>query len=175
MIQGCYDVGFHGCYFLLSGQFGLQAENGCTLLTHCGFENNHEAARDFAGGGAGISLQGFATLVGCTAYSMFKQQRLIDAYVTGRLVMVGCAGSGDAGARQAGLARLRGGGKAAATVGGCSGKISYQGGFEGTELGNDGAGGGLRCGAGWQSKNQLRLGDYHLWVDRKSTRLNSSH
>jgi hypothetical protein len=92
MVNGCYDVGFHGCYFLLNGKHGLAALNGCTLLSNCGFENNHESAPSFDKGGSGIYLQSFGTLIGCTAYSMFNQKRLIDAYVVGQLVMIGCAG-----------------------------------------------------------------------------------
>ena len=94
LINNAYDVGFHGCYFLLNRAFGLQAGNGCTLLSHCGFENNHEAAPDFARGDAGMKLQGFATLVGCTSYSMHKQTPLLRAFVAGRLSMMGCTGSG---------------------------------------------------------------------------------
>ena len=108
MVNGCYDAAFHGCYFLLNGKHGLVALNGCTLLSNCGFENNHEAAPGFDKGGAGIYLQNFGTLVGCTAYSMFNQKRLIDAYVVSQLVLIGCAGSGDARAKAAGLARLDG-------------------------------------------------------------------
>jgi hypothetical protein len=99
MVNGCYDAGFHGCYFLLNGKYGLVALNGCTLLSNCGFENNHESAPSFDKGGAGIFLQNFGTLIGCTAYSMLNQKRLIDAYLVGHLVMIGCAGSGDARAR----------------------------------------------------------------------------
>ena len=53
LARNCYDVAFHGCYFLLNNQFGLLAGNGCTLLSNCGFENNHAAAADFAAGGPG--------------------------------------------------------------------------------------------------------------------------
>ena len=102
MINDCDDAGFHGCYFLLNGKHGLVAKNGCTLLSNCGFENNHESASGFDKGGAGIWLQDFGILIGCTAYSMFKQTRLIEAYVVGQFVMIGCAGSGDARAKGAG-------------------------------------------------------------------------
>lgn len=165
MVNGCYDVGFHGCYFLLNGKYGLVAENGCTLLANCGFENNHEQASSFESGGAGMVLQGFATLIGCTAYSMFKQQRLLRAYVVGQLVMIGCAGSGDARAKGAGLARIGGEKRARATIIGASGAIEYLGGFEALEIG--GASGGIGFSAGWNSPNLARLGDYRLWIDQR--------
>lgn len=165
LLDGCYDVSFHGSYFLLNKKFGLVAENGCTLLSSCGFENNHEGVSDFSHGDTGIWLQGFGTLVGCTAYSMFKQTGLLRATLTGRLVMVGCSGSGDAKAAGAGLAVLRGDPRSAATVIGCSGALNCDGGFEATEIGGEGM--GLRCGGGWQSRNLVQLGDFRLWVDRQ--------
>lgn len=164
MIQGCYDVSFHGCYFLLNQRFGLAAQHGCTLLSHCGFENNHEGAEDFAAGRAGLWLQGFGALIGCTAYSVFKQTRLIEGYITSRLTMQGCSGSGGGRARGAGLALLRGSKEGTATLIGCSGSVRYEQGFEGIEIG--GAGGGLRCGSDWNSRNLPHLGEYRLWVDR---------
>lgn len=165
MLDGCYDVSFHGTYFLLNKRFGLVAEMGCTLLSSCGFENNHEGADGFARGDAGIWLQGFGTLVGCTAYSMFKQRNLIRTVLTGQLVMVGCSGSGDAKAAEAGLAVLRGDPRSRATVIGCSGAVRCEGGFEAIEIGAvDGA--GLRAGGDWQSRSLMQLGDHRLWVDR---------
>jgi len=163
LIHHCYDVAFHGCYFLLNAKFGLVAENGCTLLSNCGFENNHESAGDFARGDAGIDLRGFATLVGCTAYSMFNQTRLLRAYVVGRLVMIGCSGDGDARAKGAGLASLAGRKDASAVIIGCAGAVDYRDGFDGVEMG--GAGGGARFPADWRSPNLLRIGDHRLWVD----------
>ncbi len=165
MINGCYDAAFHGCYFLLNAGHGLVASNGCTLLSNCGFENNHEAASSFDKGGPGIWLQGFATLIGCTAYSMFKQTRLIEAYVVDQLVMIGCSGSGDAAAKGAGLARLDGEKKGRATVISSSGRVDYVRDFSGLEI--SGTGSGVRFGAHWQSANLAQLGDYRLWVDGK--------
>jgi hypothetical protein len=166
MVNGCYDAAFHGCYFLLNGKHGLVALNGCTLLSNCGFENNHEAAPGFDKGGAGIYLQNFGTLVGCTAYSMFNQKRLIDAYIVSQLVMIGCAGSGDARAKAAGLARLDGEKKKArATIVSSQGAVEYANGFEGLEI--SGKDGGARFGADWQSPNLVQLGSYRLWVDRR--------
>lgn len=165
MLDGCYDVSFHGSYFLLNKRYGLVAENGCTLLSSCGFENNHEGADGFARGDAGIWLQGFGTLVGCTAYSMFKQRNLIRAVLAGRLVLVGCSGSGDAKAAEAGLAQLRGDPRSSATVIGCSGAVRGEGGFEAVEMG--GTDMGLRVGGDWQSRNLMQLGDHRLWVDRQ--------
>ena len=166
MVNGCYDAAFHGCYFLLNGKHGLVALNGCTLLSNCGFENNHEAAAGFDKGGAGIYLQNFGTLVGCTAYSMFNQKRLIDAYVVSQLVLIGCAGSGDARAKAAGLARLDGEKKRArATIVSSQGAVEYINGFEGLEI--SGKDGGARFGADWQSPNLVQLGSYRLWVDRR--------
>jgi len=73
---------------------GLATLNGCTLLSTVDSRtttNRHPASTR---GGSGIYLQSFGTLIGGTAYSMFNQKRLIDAYVVGQLVMIGCAGSG---------------------------------------------------------------------------------
>lgn len=165
MINGCYDVAYHGCYFLLNGRHGLVAQNGCTLLSNCGFENNHEAAPDFARGGPGIYLQVFGTLIGCTAYSMFKQTRLIQAHIVGQFAMIGCAGSGDAQASGAGLALIGGEAKGRATIISPSGKIEYKDGFDALEIGTrDGA---VRFGSGWRSNQQLSLGDYRLWIDKR--------
>jgi hypothetical protein len=166
MVHGCYDVAFHGCYFLLNAKEGVVAENGCTLLSNCGFENNHESAPDFAHGGPGIYLQNFGTLIGCTAYSMFKQTRLIQAYVVSQFVMIGCTGGGDAQAKGAGLARIDGEKKARATIISPSGRVEYMNGFEGLEIaGKDG--GGVRFGSHWQSPNLAQLGGYRLWVDKQ--------
>lgn len=164
LINNAYDVGFHGCYFLLNREFGLLAGNGCTLLSHCGFENNHEGAPDFAHGDAGMKLQGFATLVGCTSYSMHKQTYLLRAFVAGRLSMMGCTGSGGGSAKGAGLAKLSGTSGANAVLVGCNGAVTYADGFEGLEIG--GAGGGIRFGSDWRSRNLPQLGEYRLWVSR---------
>ncbi|MGH7014669.1 MAG: glycosyl hydrolase family 28-related protein [Stellaceae bacterium] len=164
MIRNCYDVAFHGCYFLLNGKFGLLAGNGCTLLSNCGFENNHTAAKDFAGGDCGIHLNNFGTLVGCTAYSVFHQTGLLRAFVAGRLNMMGCTGSGGGSAAGAGLARLGGTRAGNATLIGCAGAVRYDNGFEALEIG--GPDGGVRFGAHWQSRNLPQLGDYRLWIDR---------
>ncbi len=159
----CSDVAFHGCYFLTSGSFGIAADNGCTLLSNCGFENNWQAAPRFDAGNAGVYLKKFGTLVGCMGYSMLKQGCLLRAELSGPLVMVGCSGFGSAEAKDAGLAVLGGNGAAAATAVGCTGSIIYQDGFEGVEIG--GAGGGIRFGATWHSRALPRLGDFRLWID----------
>ncbi|HUZ74217.1 MAG TPA: glycosyl hydrolase family 28-related protein [Stellaceae bacterium] len=164
LMNGCYDVGFHGCYFLLNGQFGLAAGNGCTLLSNCGFENNHAAAGAYAKGGAGIDLGSFGTLIGCTGYSRFYQNGLIRAFVTAPFVMVGCSGAGDGTARDAGLARLAGTAAGEAVIVGCKGRIDYAPGFEALEIG--GPDGGVRFGADWRSRYLPRLGEYRLWIDR---------
>jgi hypothetical protein len=165
MVHGCYDVSYHGCYFLLNGKEGLIAENGCTLLSNCGFENNHESAPDFAHGGSGIWLQNFGTLIGCTAYSMFKQNRLVQAYVVSQFAMIGCTGSGDGQAKGAGLARIGGEPKARAVVMSSQGAVEYMNGFEALEIGASGQG-GVRFASRWQSPNLLQLGDYRIWVDK---------
>lgn len=164
MINKCYDVSFHGCYFLLNKKFGLDAGNGVTLLSHCGFENNHEGAPDFEQGDAGLRLMGFGTLVACTAYSIFKQKHLVRAFVANRLTMVGCTGSGGGKAKGATLARLSGGKDANAILVGCTGAVAYENGFEGLEVG--GPSGGVRFGADWRSRNLMQLGDYRLWVSK---------
>jgi len=165
LVNGCYDVSFHGCYLLLNGKFGLVAQNGCTLLSNCGFENNHQAASGFDPANSGIFLSGFGTLVGCTAYSVFKQAKLLRAHVVGRLVMIGCTGAGDGAARGASLAHLGGRAGASTIVIGCSGAVEYEDGFDGLELGS--GTGGLRLPAHWQSPNLMRLGDHRIWVDRQ--------
>jgi len=165
LLRGCYDVGFHGCYFLLNRRFGLLARNGCTLLSHCGFENNHDDADRFAAGDAGIWLQGFGTMIGCTAYSIRHQTHLLRSHVISRLTMIGCSGSGGGDARQAGLARLRGGNAATATIIGCSGALRCEGGFEVLEIGAGGEG-GVRHGADWNSRYLPQMGEYRLWVDK---------
>lgn len=164
LVNRCNDVAFHGCYFLQNGTGGLTAENGCTLLSNCGFENNHQTAARFEDGNAGIHVKNFATLIACMGYSMLKQSQLIHAELNGPLVMVGCSGSGDAAAKAAGLARLGGTEIASATLIGCSGAVSYENGFEGLEIA--GAGGGIKFGADWRSRILPRFGDYRLWVDR---------
>lgn len=164
MTNKCYDVAFHGCYFLLNGKFGLVAENGCTLLSNCGFENNHQSAEGFESGDAGISLQNFGTLVGCSAYSIYNQTGLIRAYVVGQLVLVGCTASGGERAKRAGLARIGGSKRAGSTVIGSSGAVEYLNGFDGIELA--GEGGGARFASDWRSPNLVRLGDYRLWIDK---------
>ncbi len=165
MINKCYDVAFHGCYFLLNGKFGLVAENGCTLLSNCGFENNHQSAQGFDGGDAGIALQNFGTLVGCTAYSIYNQTHLVRAYVAGQFVMIGCSGSGNERAKRAGLARIGGQKRAGITVIGSTGAVDYVNGCDGIELG--GAGGGARFASDWRSPNLLQLGEHRLWIDRQ--------
>lgn len=165
LIDNCYDISFHGCYFLLNGKFGLMAENGCTLLSNCGFENNHSAAKDFENGDAGVYLNSFGTLVGCTAYSVFNQTKMVRAYLAGRLSMIGCVASGDGQAKNASLATIGGHGPGSnATLVGCSGKVDYRDGAEGVELGSET--GGVRLPSHWQSANLLQLGDYRLWVDQ---------
>ena len=57
LTTGAADVGFHGSYFLLNDRYGLKAPSGCTLLSNCGFENNHRRRADFAQGDAGIRLK----------------------------------------------------------------------------------------------------------------------
>lgn len=163
IVNNAYDVGFHGCYFLLNGQYGLSAENGCTLLSHCGFENNHEKAESFEKGDAGVRLRSFGTLIGCTAYSIRRQTHLVRAYVTSRLVMVGCTGSGGADAKGAKLAKLQGDGSAEATMIGCNGAVDAERGVELVEIGQRGV--GVSFGSQWNSRSLPRLGEYRLWVD----------
>lgn len=162
--DGAADLSFHGCYFLLNGHFGLSAETGVTLLSHCGFENNHESADSFAAGDAGLRLMVGGTLIGCTAYSIYKQQRLLRAYVTNRLVMVGCIGRGGGDARKAGLAKLGGKQEAAFTLVGCEGAVDREDGVSPLDIGS---GEGVGFGARWDSPNLLSLGEHRLWVDEK--------
>jgi hypothetical protein len=165
LARGAADVSFHGCYFLLNGKFGLSAPSGCTLLSNCGFENNHQSAPDFAHGDAGIRLQVFGTLIGCTAYSIYRQTHLVRAFITNRLVMIGCVASGGGGAKGAKLAKLQGNKKGKATLIGCHGAVDRQGGVDVADV-TEGAGGGA-FGSEWNSGNLPQLGDYRLWVDGK--------
>ncbi|MEQ8396053.1 glycosyl hydrolase family 28-related protein [Thalassobaculum sp.] len=161
MIEGAEDIGFQGCYFLENGKFGLSASHGCTLLSHCGFENNHERAASFSEGDAGIYLMVKGTLVGCTAYSIRRQTHLIRSYVTQNLVMVGCTGSGDGKADGAGLARLSGGHGHAVLLG-TQGTVRNEGGVTIADAGRAAAG---RFPSNWDAPDLARLGSYRLWVD----------
>jgi hypothetical protein len=163
IINRASDVSFHCCYFLLNGRFGLAAENGVSLLSHCGFENNQEKAGSFADGDAGIDLRTSGVLIGCTSYSIRRQTHMIRAYIANRLVMVGCTGSGGGDAKGAKLARLQGNGNAEATMIGCRGGIDVERGIELVEFGQRGA--GASFGSRWDSRSLPRLGEYRLWVD----------
>lgn len=162
LAKGAADVGFQGCYFLLNGKFGLSAPSGCTLLSHCGFENNHRAAGDFAKGDAGIWLKVQGTLVGCTAYSIEHQTHLIRAAVTENLVMVGCSGGGGGKAKRAGLARLQGDGRGQVLLMGTRGKVSHDDSVDVVDLGAAPQG---RFPSNWDNPRLARLGKYRLWVD----------
>ena len=161
---GAQDVGFHGCYFLLNGAFGLVGKHGTPLLSHCGFENNHRHARSFAEGDAGCYLEVGGTLVGCTAYSIYQQTHLLRAYVTNELNLVGCVADGGGKAKGARLARIDGRPSAQVTLVGCRGGVDRDGGPYPVEIGN--AGGGVRMGGDWDSGALPQLGEHHLWVDR---------
>lgn len=163
MVNNCYDASFHGCYFLLNQRYGLTAKNGCTLLSHCGFENNHQSAADFAHGGAGLKLNNFGTLIACTAYSVYKQTALLEAFVGSRLVMIGCTGSGGGKAKDAILARIRGERRASVVAIGCNGEIVSENGLEVLDVANDA--GGVRLSDRWDGRHPLRLGNYVFWVD----------
>jgi len=120
---------------------------------------------DILGGGREGHGIGLAALNGCTAYSRFNQKRLIDAYVVGQLVMIGCAGSGRCprqGCRPRPHRRRE---KARATIVSPSGAIEYTNGFEGLEIA--GKGSGARFSGDWQSPNLAQLGNHRLWIDRR--------
>ncbi|HEY4343349.1 MAG TPA: right-handed parallel beta-helix repeat-containing protein [Parvibaculum sp.] len=164
LINAASDVSFHGCYFLQNGAFGVSAKSGCTLLSNCGFENNHMKADGFADGDAGVQLQVFGTLVGCTAYSIHNQTHLLRGFITNHLVMVGCTAAGGGKAKRARLAKLQSNGRGKATIIGCQGGVDTVGAFDAAQLGGDDA--GARFGAEWNSASLVRLGKYALWVDR---------
>jgi len=163
MINGAEDVGFQGCYFLLNGKYGLIADRGCGLLSHCGFENNHQQASSFEEGGAGMRLLVRGTLVGCTSYSVFNQTHLLSAYVTDELTMVGCTGRGGGKAKRAGLAKIEGPEGSRAALIGCVGAVEPEGRIA---VVGPIAGGNATFGASWDSNDLLRIGDHRLWVDR---------
>lgn len=165
-LSKCYDLSFNGCYFLLNQRFGLVAKDGCTLLSHCGFENNQQGASDFAAGDAGIYIKSFGTMIGCTAYSIYKQTHLVRSYITTQLVLIGCTGSGGGKAKAAALAKLNGDReKARITLIGCTGGIETEQDFDAFEI--SGQESGVRFGADWRSRNLPQLGEYRLWVDRR--------
>lgn len=163
LTNGAADVGFHGCYFLLNGRFGLVAKSGCPLLSHCGFENNHASAPSFEKGGAGLNLKVSGTLIGCTAYSIYQQTHLVNAYITNDLVMIGCTGGGDGKAKGAMLAMLKGKPNASISVIGCRGKIET--GDKVTPSVLDRRDGGRRFSSDWDSDDLIDIGGYRLWVD----------
>mgnify|MGYP000170991162 CR=1 FL=1 len=163
LIEGAADVSFHGCYFLLNQYYGLSAESGCTLLSHCGFENNHMHAGDFSEGNAGLRLMVYGTLIGCTAYSIYNQTHLIRSYITNRLVMIGCTADGSGSAADAKLANLQGQPGAGITLIGCYGGTDIQDGLSVLDLGA--AGGSAHFGGTWDSQGLAWLGGYCLWVD----------
>jgi hypothetical protein len=168
LAHGAMDVSFHGCYFLLNAKFGLTAPNGCTLLSNCGFENNHQSAPDFEHGDAGIRLQVFGTLIGCTAYSIYRQTHLVRAFVTNQLVMIGCTAMGGGRAKDAKLARLQGNKReATATLIGCHGAVEDSGGIKMVDPSHERADRDQGFSSAWNSKDLPRLGDYRLWVDAK--------
>jgi hypothetical protein len=162
LVRNCYDVGFHGCYFLLNGRFGLLAENGCSLLSNCGFENNHTLAPDFEHGDAGVSLNSFGTMIACSGYSVAKQSALVKTFLTAPLTMIGCSGSGDGSAAKAVLARLNGTATGSATIIGCQGAVEQNPAFGSVVMGRKE--GGAYFSSDWNSRSLLRLGDYALWV-----------
>lgn len=165
LTDGATDLSFYGCYFLLNQYFGFSADTGCTLLSHCGFENNHMQAEDFAHGEAGARMMLSGTLVGCFAYSIYNQTHLLRTYVTNKLVMVGCTADGGGQAEDARLARIEGGSRANAIVIGCWGRIDRGGDMPVTLVGSGGT--GARFGGEWDSTNLAWLGDHSLWVDGK--------
>jgi hypothetical protein len=163
--NGAADVSFHGCYFLLNDEFGMAAPNGCTLLSNCGFENNHRRAASFEAGGAGARILIFGTLVGCTAYSVYHQTHLVSAYVANHLTLIGCTASGGGQAKGAKLAKIEGRPGAGITLIGCSGDVDRGSGIHLVEVGMNGV--GARFGAQWNSPNLVQLENYRLWIDSK--------
>ncbi len=166
LINNCYDVAFHGCYFLENAKYGLSAGNGCTLIANCGFENNHDDAGFGDPGGAGIRLLNFGTLIACTGYSRRRQTHLLRAFVKGQLVMIACASSGHGPARGAKLAQLQGS-DGVATLIGCSGGLDVGDGLRVNPVGEEHL--AEVYGARWDSTGPLRLGDYRLWVDESGS------
>jgi len=165
LVRKACDVAFHGCYFLENGNFGVSAPSGCTLLSNCGFENNHMSAEDFHSGDAGVRLQVFGTLIGCTAYSIHKQTHLLRAFITNQLVMIGCTASGGGDAKGARLAKLQSNRYGTATIVGCQGGVDSIGTFEAAQFGDAHA--GARFGGNWDSASLMHLGDYSIWIDRE--------
>jgi hypothetical protein len=165
MLRGAMDVGFNGCYFLLNNSYGLSASSGCTLLSHCGFENNHSGANGYAEDHAGIMLKGFGTLVGCTAYSIYNQSHLIRAYATNKVTLVGCTGSGGGKAKQARLGAFSSAGdQASITLIGCTGGVDREGNVPILQpVAVDGS--HPQFGELWNSPNPMQLGKHTLWID----------
>lgn len=160
LIDGATDVSFHGCYFLLNRKFGLFAGTGISLLSHCGFENNHMAAREFGKGGAGLRLKVGGTLIACTAYSIYYQTHLVSAFVTDSLTMVGCTGAGGDKARRARLAELKGRRGCDISLVGCRGGIDRA-----DDLAVSATGQGEPFGTKPDGGNMAQLGDHWMWID----------
>lgn len=165
LVNKASDVAFHGCYFLENGKFGVSAPNGCTLLSNCGFENNHMSADSFNDGDAGVRLQVFGTLIGCTAYSIHKQTHLVRAFITNQITLIGCTAAGGGDAKRAKLAKLQSNRRGTATIIGCQGGVDTVGAFDAAQFGDERA--GARFGSNWDSASRMRLGDYALWIDRQ--------
>lgn len=157
LVNTANDVSFHGCYFLENGRFGMSSGNGCALLTHCGFENNHMNAGSKAAGDAGLNVSNYATLIGCTGHSIHNQTHLVKSFVIGNLTMIGCMSSGSR------LATVQSDGRGRVTMIGCRGEVDQAGTFLSPDTGRSAF--GAPFGERWDSPNPIRLGDYRLWVD----------
>lgn len=88
-----YDIGFHGCYFLLNGQHGAYMNQGFSTMVNCGFENNWNTATRQSTNYQ-LWFQNVGSMLGCSGGgNNGKSAYLVGGYVTSTFAMVGCSGN----------------------------------------------------------------------------------
>lgn len=106
-LNGSRDVKQFGVYYCENQGGGLLADQGFTLLSGCGFENNK---------GAGVKFQNFGTIIGCTGSTNGPQRYLLDGYLAGGDLTVISTGVEDYGQSGSKLAKLDGNGPVTARL-----------------------------------------------------------
>jgi hypothetical protein len=103
LLDGARDIKMFGLYFCENAQFGVNADQGCTLLSGCGFENNQPS---------GLRYQNFANLMSCTFSTHGVQNPAIQGYLAGGSSIIN-TGNEDYGGGQSVFAKLDGNGTVA--------------------------------------------------------------